>query len=88
MTTIPTNHGAMTPEAIIDHLTYSSYAHNRDLSPDVSPERWAKLFGPSSAAMERRYQQEQCDKRQRDGEEMMRLMSAGERDRRAREAKP
>lgn len=39
----------------IDDLTYRSYAHNRQLAPDISPERWAKVF-PNVAAMEERYQ--------------------------------
>jgi hypothetical protein len=30
-TTIPTSHGNLTPEQIVEHLTYQSYAHNRDL---------------------------------------------------------
>ena len=42
---IPTNEGQMTPEDIIDHLTYSNYAFNRDISPNITPEQWAKLFG-------------------------------------------
>lgn len=45
-------------EKVLDELTYISYAHNRNLSPDVSPERWAKVYGPSARLMEVRYQAE------------------------------
>jgi hypothetical protein len=31
---IPTNRGPMTGAGIVDHLTYCSYAHQRDESPD------------------------------------------------------
>ena len=43
---------------VIDSLTYVNYRHNRRISPDISPERWAKIFGPGASAMEARYQQE------------------------------
>jgi hypothetical protein len=29
---------------IIDYLTYCSYRFNRLNSPDISPERWSKIF--------------------------------------------
>jgi hypothetical protein len=29
----------------IDHLTYSSYAHNRELSPEIEPTRWGLIYG-------------------------------------------
>tara|TARA_B110000503_G_C6904466_1_gene312102 strand:+ start:167 stop:349 length:183 start_codon:yes stop_codon:yes gene_type:complete len=29
----------------IDHLTYSSYAHNRKLNPEISPARWGLIYG-------------------------------------------
>jgi hypothetical protein len=29
----------------IDHLTQMSYNHNRLTYPDVSPERWGKVYG-------------------------------------------
>jgi hypothetical protein len=29
----------------IDHLTYSSYAHNRELSPEIEPVRWGVIYG-------------------------------------------
>ncbi len=34
-----------TPAEIVDYLTYASYAHNRRISPEVTPERWARIFG-------------------------------------------
>ncbi len=34
-----------TPQDVVDYLTYSSYAHQRDTSPNVTPERWASIFG-------------------------------------------
>lgn len=49
----------MTPEAVIDELTYISYAHNRDTS-NVTPESWKKVYGPSVDAMEARYQAEKA----------------------------
>ena len=45
----------MTPIDIVDELTYRSYAHNRRLSPDVSPERWMAVFGEDAAQMEERF---------------------------------
>ena len=29
----------------IDHLTYSSYVHNRELSPEIEPVRWGVIYG-------------------------------------------
>lgn len=45
-------------QQIIDTLTYISYAHNRMLSPEISPERWEKVYGPT-AEMEQRFQEQQ-----------------------------
>lgn len=42
---------------LFDLLTYQSYAHNRLESPEVSPERWARIF-PNAAAMEKRFVRE------------------------------
>lgn len=42
---------------LFDLLTYRSYAHNRLESPEVSPERWARIF-PNAAAMEKRFVRE------------------------------
>ena len=58
---ISTNNGQMTPEDIVDDLTYINYAFNRDISPTITPEQWAKLYGPSTDKMEHRYQQEIFD---------------------------
>jgi hypothetical protein len=43
---------------LIDSLTYSSYAHNRQLTPSVTPEQWSAIFGERTAILERRYQDE------------------------------
>jgi hypothetical protein len=37
-------------------LTYRCYAHNRDLSPDITPASWKKVFGPEVDDFEARYQ--------------------------------
>ncbi len=46
---------------LIDELTYRNYEHNRRISPHVTPERWAKSYGPTVAAMEERFQREQSE---------------------------
>lgn len=46
-------------EELIDDLTYFNYAHNRNLSPHITPESWAKVYGQRTPAMEERYQREQ-----------------------------
>jgi hypothetical protein len=43
---------------LIDRLTYINYAFNRERSPHVSVERWARLYGPNTGSMEARYQAE------------------------------
>lgn len=48
----------ITPRQIVDYLTYSSYAHNRQLSPHVTPEEWRGVYGERTAALEERYQDE------------------------------
>lgn len=48
----------MTPTQIVSELTYINYAHNRSISPEVSPERWTKVYGARAQAMEERYQRE------------------------------
>jgi len=30
---------------VVDHLTYSSYAHNRKLNPEIEPSRWGLIYG-------------------------------------------
>lgn len=54
----------MTATEMVDDLTFTAYAHNRDLAPEISPERWAKVF-PNAAAMEERYQRERAAGRPR-----------------------
>jgi len=51
------NQQGMTARQIVDELTYINYAHNRRISPHVTPERWAELF-PNAQAMEARFQTE------------------------------
>lgn len=34
-----------TPAELVDYLTYSNYAHNRNLAPHITPERWKKVYG-------------------------------------------
>lgn len=46
------------PEELVDHLIYMSYRHNRKLSPEITPEMWARIFGPTEA-MEAQFQQEE-----------------------------
>lgn len=52
---IPTNHGDMTPEEIIDHLTYSSYKANRGYG--ATHEELLKI-GIGNEAMRLKYEQE------------------------------
>lgn len=55
---IPTTNGFRTPSEIINDLVYLNYAHNRRLSPGISPERWRKVYGPPVEEMEARFQAE------------------------------
>lgn len=43
---------------LVDELTYRNYRHNRNISPNITVERWEKCYGPNTQAMETRYQQE------------------------------
>jgi hypothetical protein len=45
----------MTATEVVDYLTYCNYAHNRRISPHITPERWAKIY-PNAAAMEAKFQ--------------------------------
>lgn len=45
-------------EDIICWLTYSNYAHNRRISPHVTPEQWEKVYGSDSPKLEAAYQRE------------------------------
>lgn len=40
---------------LADRLTFASYAHQRRLFPETSPQRWALIF-PNSRQLEKRYQ--------------------------------
>lgn len=42
---------------LIDHLTYSSYRHNRNISPNITPEQWKSIFS-NADEMEKKYQEE------------------------------
>lgn len=48
---------------IIDHLTYCSYRHNRNISPNVTPEQWKSIFF-NVDEMEARYQREKLNSKQ------------------------
>ena len=43
--------------SMVDELTYASYRFNRRNSPDVSPERWARIYS-NVEGMEERFQAE------------------------------
>lgn len=53
---IPTSAGPMTPRGIVNSLTHSSYAYNRDLGMSAKGARL--VFGAEAEAMEREYQLE------------------------------
>lgn len=55
---IQTSQGPMSAEGIVDYLTYCNYRANRGYSPGVTTAQWKKLYGPSTDAMEARYQSE------------------------------
>jgi len=48
----------MTPSDLRDRLVFINYAANRDHCPEVTPERWKKVYGPEVDEMEKRYQAE------------------------------
>lgn len=47
-----------TPRGFMDELTYASYRHNRQTSPEIAPEGWRSIFGESVTQFEARYQAE------------------------------
>jgi hypothetical protein len=49
---------AMTETELVVDLIYLSYFHNRKLTPDVTPEQWASIFGPRVKDLEDRFQAE------------------------------
>lgn len=57
MKEISLNEAVRNPAALIDYLTYRSYAHNREISPHITPERWRAIFS-NVDAMEQEYQAE------------------------------
>lgn len=59
MNTIPTNRGPMTPEGVLDFLMYANYAHNRRISPHITPRSWKAVY-PNVDAMEARFQAEEA----------------------------
>lgn len=42
----------------VDELTYINYKFNRIEYPEVSPQRWANVYGKNSESMEERFQKE------------------------------
>lgn len=48
----------MSPDGIVDFLTYANYRHNRNIAPHITPAEWEKLYGPNTGVMEARYQSE------------------------------
>jgi hypothetical protein len=47
----------MTAAEVVDYLTYCNYAHNRRISPHITPERWARIY-PNATALETKFQAE------------------------------
>jgi len=45
---------------LVDELIYRSYAYNRQLRPEIAPERWAKIY-ENAEAMEKRFKEESRD---------------------------
>lgn len=50
------------PDEILDKLTYWSYAHNRRISPEITPEQWATVW-PGAPALEAKFQEEENARR-------------------------
>lgn len=48
----------MTPQNLIDELTYRCYRYNRLRTPDITPTRWQLVFGTATNQLEQRYQAE------------------------------
>jgi hypothetical protein len=46
------------PRSIVDELTFQNYKHNRTITPETTPEQWAKVYGQKTAEMELRFQAE------------------------------
>ncbi len=58
---LDTNKGYEYPEDMISDLTYNNYAFNRDEAPHITPKAWEDIYGPTTMAMEQRYQRETND---------------------------
>lgn len=48
----------MNPIDILDEVSYRTYRDSRNSSPDITPQSWKHVFGPSVDQMEERYQRE------------------------------
>lgn len=48
----------MTPQSVLDELTYRCYRYNRLRSPDITPTLWQRVFGTATTQLEQRYQTE------------------------------
>jgi len=48
------------PQALVDTLFFVNYATNRDLRPDIPPERYSAAGYPNVPAMEAKYQAERA----------------------------
>ena len=44
-------------ESLVDELTFKAYSFNRILAPEISPERWSKIFN-DAYLLEDRFQSE------------------------------
>ena len=54
-----THYNTKTMKEAIDTLTYKNYKANRELRPDIDPNRWAKVYGESAVnLMERKLNDE------------------------------
>lgn len=50
---------------LFNEITYANYYHNRDLAPDITPERWKKIYS-NVDEMEKRYQEEKREEKKND----------------------
>jgi hypothetical protein len=48
----------MSPDQILDDLTYRQYRISRESSPDITPRSWGFVYGPVWEALEERYQRD------------------------------
>jgi len=51
----------MTATAVVDELTYRSYAYNRNLAPYITAYEWMRVYGVAALEMEKRYQKGESD---------------------------